>query len=73
LAGLEFTEGLVVGYPRDGLVLGGGLRCSRVLAEQGKIWLEPIAALARNDGFNARDLREIVNIATEHRAFFVEK
>jgi hypothetical protein len=32
-----------------------------------------IASLARNDGFNARDLREILTIATENRAFFVEK
>jgi hypothetical protein len=40
---------------------------------EAKIWLEPIIALARNDGFNARDLREIVNITTENRLFFVEK
>lgn len=41
--------------------------------DEAKIWLEPIISLARNDGFNARDLREIVNIVTEHQAFFVEK
>lgn len=40
---------------------------------EAKIWLEPIIALARNDGFNARDLREIINITTENRLFFVEK
>jgi Domain of unknown function (DUF4160) len=41
--------------------------------DEAKIWLEPMAILARNDGFNARDLREIVTITTENRAFFVEK
>jgi hypothetical protein len=41
--------------------------------DEAKIWLEPIAVLARNDGFNACDLRELLNIATENRAFFVEK
>lgn len=41
--------------------------------DEAKIWLEPIASLARNDGFNARDLREILTISTDNRAFFVEK
>jgi hypothetical protein len=41
--------------------------------DEAKVWLEPFATLARNDGFNARDLREILNITTENRAFFVEK
>lgn len=41
--------------------------------DEAKIWLEPIAALARNDGFNARDLREILTITVDNQAFFVEK
>jgi hypothetical protein len=41
--------------------------------DEAKIWLEPIVALARNDGFNARDLREFLTIAVDNQAFFVEK
>lgn len=42
-------------------------------SDEAKIWLEPIVALARNDGFNARDLREVLTIAVDNQAFFVEK
>ena len=31
------------------------------------------AFLSRNDGFGARELREVIAIATEHRVFFAEK
>ncbi|MGN4975802.1 DUF4160 domain-containing protein [Aeromonas caviae] len=40
---------------------------------EAKIWLEPEAFLSRNDGFGARELREFIAIATEHRVFFAEK
>ncbi|WP_421238380.1 DUF4160 domain-containing protein [Aeromonas enteropelogenes] len=40
---------------------------------EAKAWLEPAPLLARNDGFGARELRELMAIVTEHRAFFVEK
>ena len=33
---------------------------------EAKIWLEPEAVLSRNDGFGARELREVIAIATEH-------
>lgn len=41
--------------------------------DEAKIWLEPFVGLARNDGYNARDLREIINIVAEHRTFLLEK
>ncbi|MFB2866512.1 DUF4160 domain-containing protein [Aeromonas sp. MdU4] len=37
------------------------------------IWLEPAVVLYRNDGFRERALRDVIVIATEHRAFFAEK
>lgn len=40
---------------------------------EAKIWLEPFVSLARNDGFNAKDLRELLDTATENRLFFMEK
>lgn len=40
---------------------------------EAKIWLEPEVRLSRNDGFGARELREVIGIATEHRVFFAEK
>lgn len=41
--------------------------------DEAKIWLEPTVALARNDGFDARTLREILTIAADNQTFFVEK
>lgn len=41
--------------------------------DEAKIWLEPFVSLARNDGFNAKNLRELLTIATENRLLFVEK
>ena len=40
---------------------------------EAKVWLEPETVLSRNDGFRAWELREVIAIATEHRAFFAEK
>jgi hypothetical protein len=40
---------------------------------EAKIWLEPEAVLSRNDGFGARELRDVIGIAAENRNFFVEK
>jgi Domain of unknown function (DUF4160) len=40
---------------------------------EAKLWLEPMVVLARNDGFNARELKEVLTISTENAMFFVEK
>lgn len=40
---------------------------------EAKLWLEPQVVVARNDGFNAGDLREIVIITTKNQAFLLEK
>ena len=34
--------------------------------QSAKIWLEPVS-LARNFGFNAHELREVIQLVTEHQ------
>ena len=36
-------------------------------AKSAKIWLEPVS-LARNIGFNAHELRQIIGIVNEHKS-----
>jgi len=40
---------------------------------EAKVWLEPVVLLARNDGFSAKELRELMAIVNENCLFFVEK
>ncbi|MCF1165581.1 DUF4160 domain-containing protein [Yersinia pseudotuberculosis] len=39
---------------------------------EAKFWLVPEVLLARNDGFNARDLKELVDVVEQNNALFVE-
>ncbi|MEY8873727.1 MULTISPECIES: DUF4160 domain-containing protein [Haemophilus] len=39
---------------------------------EAKFWLEPNISLARNDGFNSKELKEIFVIVETHRMQFTE-
>ncbi|MCW6569861.1 DUF4160 domain-containing protein [Yersinia ruckeri] len=39
---------------------------------EAKFWLVPEVLLARNDGFNARDLKELVDVVEQNSTLFVE-
>ncbi len=39
---------------------------------EAKFWLTPEVLLARNDGFNARDLKELVGVVEENRKRLME-
>lgn len=39
---------------------------------EAKVWLVPEVSLARNDGFDARTLRNIVMTVTDHKTFMEE-
>lgn len=39
---------------------------------EAKFWLTPEVLLARNDGFNARDLKELVGVVEENRKLLME-
>ncbi|WP_118789961.1 DUF4160 domain-containing protein [Haemophilus haemolyticus] len=39
---------------------------------EAKFWLEPDISLARNDGFNSKELKEIFVIVETHRMQFTE-
>ena len=39
---------------------------------EAKFWLEPDISLARNDGFNSKELKEIFVIVETHRTQFTE-
>lgn len=39
---------------------------------EAKFWLIPEVLLARNDGFNARDLKELVDVVEQNSTLFVE-
>lgn len=39
---------------------------------EAKFWLVPDVSLARNDGFNARDLKELVDVVEQNSNMFVE-
>lgn len=39
---------------------------------EAKFWLEPEVKLSRNDGFDARTLRDLTNIIAENQTLFVE-
>lgn len=39
---------------------------------EAKFWLEPDISLARNDGFNSKELKEIFVIVEAHRMQFTE-
>lgn len=39
---------------------------------EAKFWLVPDVSLARNDGFNARDLKELVDVVEQNSTMFVE-
>lgn len=39
---------------------------------EAKFWLVPDVSLARNDGFNARDLKELVGVVEQNSTMFVE-
>lgn len=39
---------------------------------EAKFWLEPDISLARNDGFNSKELKEIFFIVETHRMQFTE-
>lgn len=54
---------------RINITRSDGMGISKIEAQT----LEPETVLSRNDGFGARELREVIAIATEHRAFFAEK
>lgn len=39
---------------------------------EAKFWLTPEVLLARNDGFNARDLKELVGVVEQNRKLLME-
>lgn len=39
---------------------------------EAKFWLVPSVSLARNDGFNARDLKDLVGVVEQNSKMFVE-
>lgn len=39
---------------------------------EAKFWLVPDVSLARNDGFSARDLKELVDVVEQNSTMFVE-
>lgn len=39
---------------------------------EAKFWLVPDVSLARNDGFSARDLKELVDVVEQNSTLFVE-
>ena len=39
---------------------------------EAKFWLQPEILLARNDGFSARDLKELIDVIELNRTMFVE-
>lgn len=40
--------------------------------KEAKFWIGEETALARNDGFDARTLRELLDLVRDHREFFEE-
>jgi len=39
---------------------------------EAKFWLTPLVQLARNDGFNAKALKELAEIVGVHKSLFME-
>jgi hypothetical protein len=39
---------------------------------EAKFWLQPEILLARNDGFSARDLKELFSVVEQNHTMFVE-
>ncbi|WP_342220884.1 DUF4160 domain-containing protein [Candidatus Fukatsuia endosymbiont of Tuberolachnus salignus] len=55
------------GNPRESLHIH-----VRNAGNEAKFWLMPMVQLARNDGFNARELKELNDVIEQHKKLFEE-
>ena len=69
---LRFKGYIFFFYSNEGNPLEPAHIHVRNAESEAKFWLEPDISLARNDGFNSKELKEIFVIVEAHRMQFTE-
>ena len=69
---LRFRDYVFFFYSNEGNPLEPAHIHVRNAESEAKFWLEPDISLARNDGFNSKELKEIFVIVEAHRMQFTE-
>ena len=69
---LRFKGYIFCFYSNEGNPLEPAHIHVRNAESEAKFWLEPDISLARNDGFNSKELKEIFVIVETHRTQFTE-
>ena len=69
---LRFKGHVFFFYSNEGNPLEPAHIHVRNAESEAKFWLEPDISLARNDGFNSKELKEIFVIVETHRTQFTE-
>ena len=69
---LRFRGYIFFFYSNEGNPLEPAHIHVRNAESEAKFWLEPDISLARNDGFNSKELKEIFVIVETHRTQFTE-
>ena len=69
---LRFKGYIFFFYSNEGNPLEPAHIHVRNAESEAKFWLEPDISLARNDGFNSKELKEIFVIVETHRTQFTE-
>ena len=69
---LRFRDYVFFFYSNEGNPLEPAHIHVRNAESEAKFWLEPDISLARNDGFNSKELKEIFVIVETHRTQFTE-
>ena len=69
---LRFRDYVFFFYSNEGNPLEPAHIHVRNAESEAKFWLEPDISLARNDGFNSKELKEIFVIIETHRTQFTE-
>ena len=69
---LRFKGYVFFFYSNEGNPLGPAHIHVRNAESEAKFWLESDISLARNDGFNSKELKEIFVIVEAHRMQFTE-
>ena len=69
---LRFKSYVFFFYSNEGNPLEPAHIHVRNAESEAKFWLEPDISLARNDGFNSKELKEIFVIVETHRTQFTE-
>ena len=69
---LRFKSYVFFFYSNEGNPLEPAHIHVRNAESEAKFWLEPDISLARNDGFNSKELKEIFVIVEAHRMQFTE-